>query len=226
MAMLDIFSKTKTKQKEIIRPKVIVDTREKQSLVASELIHEGCEVEFKHLHIGDYVIKDVVIERKTVSDFIGSMINGRLRKQLQNLQQVKNKLLLIEGIEEQELYNEENNVNENAIRGFILSILLNYKIPIVYTKDYEDTAKFIKVLAKKPSKEQEFGINNKPKPRDKKEQLQFIIEGFPGIGPKNAKKLLNEFKTIKNITNAPLEKIEELIGKKAEIFKLLEEPYS
>jgi len=225
MSILDIFSKTKTKEKTIIKPKIIVDTREKNSLVASELVKQGCEIEFRHLGVGDYIIKDVVIERKTISDFISSMINGRLRTQLQNLQQIKNKLLLIEGIDEYELYHEENSVNENAVRGFILSILLNHQIPIVYTKDYEDTAKFIKVLAKKPSKEAEFPTNIKPRATSVSEQLQFIMEGFPGIGPKTAKKLLNEFKTIKNIINADIKDLEKSIGKKAEIFKLIDHKY-
>ena len=225
MAFLDIFSQTKEISKQIIKPIIIVDTREKQSLIASELINQGCEVDFKHLHIGDYIVNEVVIERKTISDFISSMINGRLRKQLQDLQNIKNKILLIEGIDEQELYHEEHTINENAVRGFLLSIILNYKVPIIFTKDYEDTAKFIKVLAKKPKKEQEFGINNKPKPKNTNEQLQYLIEGFPGIGPKNAKKLLKEFKTIKNIINASIEDLEKVIGKKAEIFKLLDSAY-
>ena len=225
MAFLDIFSKTQEESINIEKPTIIIDTREKQSLVASELVHNGCEIKFKQLKVGDYIVKNTLIERKTVSDFIGSMVSGRLRKQLKNMQKVKNKILLIEGIDEQELYHPESNINENAIRGFLLSIILNYKIPIIFTKNYEDTAKFLVVLAKKQEKERELGINTKPRATSVKEQLQFIIEGFPGIGPKNAKKLLNEFKTIKNIINIPIEDLKKIIGKKAEIFKLLDHKY-
>ena len=74
------------------KPKIIVDTREKQSLVASELVHNGCEIKFEQLKVGDYIVKNTLIERKTVSDFIGSMLNGRLRKQLKNMQKVENKI--------------------------------------------------------------------------------------------------------------------------------------
>ena len=121
MAFLDIFSKTQEKSVNIKKPKIIVDTREKQSLVASELVHNGCEIKFKQLKVGDYIVKNILIERKTVSDFIGSMVSGRLRTQLKNMQKVKNKILLIEGIEDQELYHPESNINENAVRGFLLS---------------------------------------------------------------------------------------------------------
>ncbi|PIN94947.1 hypothetical protein COU53_01585 [Candidatus Pacearchaeota archaeon CG10_big_fil_rev_8_21_14_0_10_30_48] len=226
MPFVDIFSKSEKKGKPIIRPKIIVDTREKNSLIASELMRLQCDVEFQHLGIGDYIVKDTVIERKTISDFLGSMLNKRLVKQLKNMQPLKSKFLIIEGIDEHELYHSESHINENAIRGFLLSIILNFKIPIIYTKDYADTAKFLIVLAKKPTKEQESGINDKPKPRDVKEQLQYILEGFPGIGPKTARKLLEEFGTLKEIINTPIEKLEKLIGKKAESFKLSDKKYN
>jgi len=226
MEILDIFSNKKiNKIKEKI-PKIIVDIREKQSLLASELVRTGCEIEFKVIEIGDYLIKNYTIERKTVSDFLSSMINGRLKKQLINLQKAKNPLLMIEGIDERELYHSESKVNENAVRGFLLSIILNYKIPIIMTKDYEDSAKFLKILAKKPSKEKEDNLNIKRKSLDINEQLQYLIEGFPGIGPKNAKKLLRHFKTFKEIINSPIEEIEKIIGKKASVFKIIDAKYT
>jgi len=212
-------------QKNEQKPKIIIDHREKNSLVPSELVHLGCAIEFANLHIGDFIVKDVIIERKTVKDFLSSMINKRLISQLNDLQQIQNKILIIEGIEEQELYNAESGINENAIRGFMLSIILNHNIPIILTKNYADTAKFLMVLAKKQEKENEIGINAKKKSRDVREQMQFILEGFPGIGPKSAKKLLSHFKTIKNTINAPKEDLQKCIGKKSEIFRIIHREY-
>jgi ERCC4-type nuclease len=60
---------------------------------------------------------------------------------------------------------------------------------------------------------------------NKKEQLQYILEGFPGIGPKTAKKLLKKYKTIKKIILASQENLRKDIGKKADIFKLLDMEY-
>jgi len=224
--LFDIFLRKKEIIKEESKIKIIVDNRERNSLVFSELSKLGFPIEFQQLPIGDYIVKDTVIERKTISDFLGSMLNKRLIKQLKNMQPLKSKFLIIEGIDEHELYHSESHINENAIRGFLLSIILNFKIPIIYTKDYADTAKFLIVLAKKSSKEIEAGINDKPKPRDVKEQLQYILEGFPGIGPKTARKLLEEFGTLKEIINTPIEKLEKLIGKKAESFKLSDKKYN
>ena len=226
MTFFDIFQKRENLQqgKIIEKPRITADHGEKNSLVISELASLGIDVELKHLDVADFIVKDVAIERKTVQDFITSMINQRLKRQLEEIKQYPNNLLIIEGIEERELYPEENGINPNAIRGFLLSILINYKVPILFTKDYSDTAKFIAVLARK--QESEMGIRAKKKSRNKKEQLQYILEGFPGIGSKSAKKLLKKYKTIKSIVSQDLEELRKDLGVKAEKFlKLVEEEY-
>jgi ERCC4-type nuclease len=180
------------------------------------------------LKVADYIVKGTAIERKTVNDFVSSMINKRLSRQLEEMQQFENKLLIIEGIKEQELYsdNSKQGINANAIRGFLLSILLKHKIPIMFTKDEEDTAKFICVLAKKEEKS-ESPLNVRKKTLDKNEQLQNVVEAFPGIGPKTAKKLLEEFKTIKNIANSSKEELNKVLGKKSSVIKeIIERVYS
>ncbi len=225
--IFDIFSKKKNIiKKEKNEEKITMDYREKNSLVYSELIKLGIDVEIKELKVADYIVKDVVIERKTVSDFLNSMINRRLIRQLEEIIQYENRILIIEGIDEQELYSnslkkENRGINSNAIRGFLLSIILKYKVPIIFTQDAEDTAKFISVLSKKRDKELPIGLRAKKKSLNEKEQLQFIIESFPSIGPKTAKKLLEEFKTIKNIINASEEELKKILGKKSEIIKKL-----
>ncbi len=223
----NIFSrKISETKKEIPKEKIEIDYREKNCLVPAHLINLGFQIEFKELKVADYIVKGVAIERKTVSDFIASITNGRITNQLEELQQYENRLLIIEGTEEQELYTDSEErigMHPNSIRGFLLSILLKHKIPIIFTKDSEDTAKFILVISKK--KKNETRLNIKKKSLNKKEQLQFIVESFPGIGPKTARKLLEEFKTIKKIINAPREELNKILGKKADIFKLVEEEY-
>src|SRR3989344_740714 len=108
--IFNIFSNKKLNEKP--KQKIIIDMREKNSLVASEIVKLGFEIEFQTLKVGDYIANDVVIERKTVSDFLGSMINRRLLRQLEELQQYKKRILVIEGIYEKEIYpDNENNLN-------------------------------------------------------------------------------------------------------------------
>ena len=220
MSFHNIFETSK-RTKEKPKPKIIVDYREKNSPVFAELMQLGCELEFKQLAIGDYISGETIIERKTIPDFSNSMFNKRLLKQIESLKEKENKLFILEGFEEYEIYNNES---ANATRGMLLSIVLKHKIPLIFTKNYEDTAKFISVLARK-TKTQESGINDKPKPRNIQEQMQYIVEGFPGIGPKTARKLLEEFKTLENLFSQSIENIEKIIGKKSEAFKILNLEY-
>jgi Fanconi anemia group M protein len=219
----NIFSNKKTKNKNNKILKIIVDIHEKNSLVLSNLHILGIESELQSLEIGDYLIKDVIIERKTFSDFISSIIDKRLMMQLENMQAYEKKLLLLEGKEFDNI--EFSNLNPNAIRGMILSISLNYKIPIIFTKNEKESATYIYLLARQQEKNQiETSLHSK-KGKTKKEKMEYILESFSNIGPKNAKKLLEKFKTIKNIVQSSSTELEKEIGKKAEEFKIVDEEY-
>ena len=203
--------KEKTKEE-----KIIIDFREKNSLVPSEIIKLGLKIEFSNLEVGDYIVKEKIIERKTYSDFYSSIINRRLFFQLNELKRFENSLIIIEGFE------TEN--NKNQIRGAILSIVLNYKIPIIFTKSERETAEYLSILSKKQKKE--ISLNPKKTGLTKKQELEYILESFPGIGTKNSKKLLEEFHTLKSIVNSNSEKLKEIIGKKSESFKeIIEREY-
>lgn len=217
--IFNIFRKKREREGHIEKPKIIADYRERNSLVISELMNLGIDIETKELKVADYLIAGTAVERKTISDFINSMKNHHLVNQLEELRQYESRLLIVEGIDEQELYSDDFSegkigMHPNSIRGFLLSILLNYKVPIIFTKNYEDTAKFLAVLCKK--KRREIPLNIKKRAHSQKEQSQYILESFPGIGPKTAKKLLKKFRTIKDIINVPEEDIKKVIGKKAE----------
>ena len=216
--------KKKIKKEEVI----IIDYRERNSLVPAELVESGFNIAFENLKVADYIVRDVAIERKTVNDFISSMKTRRLIKQLEELQQYEKRLLIVEGIDEQELYTDSEEfigMHPNSVRGFLLSILLKHKVPIIFTKNYEDTVKFISLIAKKKTNN-EISLNVKKKSLSKKEQLQFIIESFPNIGPKTAKKLLKKFKTIKDLINASEKELKDIVGKKAElVYKLINQKY-
>ena len=214
MPFFDIFSKSKKKKET----KIIADLREKNSLVISELIEKGVKVEMKHLKVADYILGDIAIERKTARDFISSMINKRLERQLEEIKQYKNYFLIIEGN-----LNEVEFKNKNALRGMILEILLEKKIPILFSQDEEETATFLILLAKKSKKQANIRANKKI--LTKKEKLQYILEGFPGIGPRTAEKLLKKYKNLKTIFTTSIDELEKEIGKKARVFALLSEHY-
>jgi len=210
-------------------PLIIADIHEKNSLVISELANKTnnettktdnkIKLEIKLLKIGDYLIGDIIIERKTVSDLISSMINKRLIQQLNNLKKYKQQLLIIEG-DINETLNENSNSNiSKALRGLIISILTNYQIPIIFTKDYEDTAKYLITLAKQQIKPKSTISLHSRIPKSLKEQKSYILESFPNIGPKTAQKLIKKFKTLERIFQASMGELEEILKSRAKNFK-------
>ena len=222
MPFLNPFIKKSRKSKPKPTPLVIADIHEKNSLILSELKSSTqVKLQIKSLKIGDYLIGKTIIERKTVQDFISSMINKRLIQQLRQMKKYKQQLLIIEGIDEQELYRTDTNLNPNAIRGFILSILTNYQIPIVFTQNYQDTSKYLITLAKQQLKPSIESSLHHRIPKTIKEQKQYILESFPNIGPITAKKLLKKFKTLTNTLNAEEEELKEILKGKAQRFKEL-----
>ncbi|MEK6889399.1 MAG: ERCC4 domain-containing protein [Nanoarchaeota archaeon] len=212
MTFYNIFSKKKnpeenkeTKEKQTI----IIDNREKQSLVPSELTSLNFQLKFEQLQVGDYLVNNTIIERKTFADLQSSIINKRIFEQLSNLKD-KQSLLIIEG--KSNLF-----IHENALRGFLLSLATEFKVPFVFSKDEKDTALFISVLARKEKKE--ISLRFSPKLQSKSEIQQFILEGFPNIGPSTAKALLKEFKSLSAIFTANEEQLKPILKSKTKDFK-------
>src|SRR3989344_1767075 len=147
MKINDIFKKEKEKDSTKKYEEVIIDNREKNTLIPSILSKNKIPYKFEQLEVGDYIIKDIVIERKTINDLKSSIINKRLFSQIGNLKEQENKIIIIEGNFEDLINNEI--LHENAIRGAILSISLKEKIPIIFSKSEEDTYSYIELLARK-----------------------------------------------------------------------------
>jgi len=218
MTFFNIFSKEKEKE---IRKKIIIDNREKNSLVPSELVKLGFQIEFTQLSIADYIINNIAIERKTINDLKSSIINKRIFSQLENLKQYPFYFLIIEGINDEDIYS--GIIHENALRGFILSASLDYQVPIIFTQNERDTAKYLSILSNKSDKK-DISIRAKKTFQTREGQIQFILEGFPNIGPVKAKALLKKFKSIKNIVNADEKELEHILGKRVKEFLALVHP--
>jgi len=173
----------------------------------------------EQLEVGDYIVGDWVIERKSAKDFVTSILDGRIWEQINKLSKARKKLLIIEGEEDLYLIRE---VNPNVIRGVILTIA-EKGIPIIRTKNFIDTAYYLKVLAEKEKKQPSQVVITK-----KAETPVEALAAFPGIGEKFAKELLKRYKSIKNVINASLSGLSVVLGeKRARKFKeFIEKEYN
>ncbi len=210
---------------------IFVDNREQASSVTKELFGKECKIIMKQLTVGDYILsKDVCVERKTVEDFLSSMIDGRLFNQLIDLRENYPKPMIILEGDINELFTLRN-IHRNSIIGALTSIALDYQVPIINTKNSGETAEYLYVIAKREqiSEGREISLRIGRKGLTLREKQQYIIEGLPLVGPTLAKNLLKEFGSIKKIVNADekrLQKVENLGKKKAkEIRKVFDSQY-
>ena len=205
---------------------IIVDDRER--LMARILHEKGHEIEVKRLEIGDFVIGDVCIERKTVSDFVNSIIDRRLFNQIRNMKEMyERQIMVVEG--QEDIYSQRN-VHPNAIRGAIASIALDFNISMIRTVDANETADMLISIDRRLSKEGKEIELHKKKPISDEEEQEYIISSLPGVGTLLAKNLLREFKNVKNIFNASekeLMKVEGIGKEKAKkIYEIINKGYS
>ena len=193
------------------RPVIYADSREGSSRVLRELERLNVDIKVRSLAVADYQVSDdVAIERKTNSDFVSSIMDKRLHKQAKELvDNFKKPLMIIEGAE---LYT--GFIHPNAVRGAMASIALDFGISIIPTRSPEDTAAMIYRIALREQTHQksDIQIRTEKKPLTTWEQQLYIIESLPNIGPVTARKLLEQFKSVKNIINASEDDLKKVEG--------------
>ncbi len=212
------------------KPLVIVDERERNSEIPELLVKRGVSIKFRQLPVADYLISDTIaIERKTLRDFVKSIYDGRLFDQCIRLKEAYEvPLIIIEGdLTELPLIVE----NLNVFRGAMISASLDYDIKIFYSLKKEETADIIALIAKKKKRtnyEYPLVKGKPPQLKDLRQWQLYIVQSLPGIGSKSSEKLLNNFKTIKNIFTASEKDLAKIIGdaKAKKIFEIINKRYN
>ena len=192
--------------------KIIIDHREYRSSVVRNLMELGINIESQQLEIGDYILSSRIgVERKKVDDYLNSLINGRLFSQISKLRESYSRPMLI--IEGENLFTKRN-ITQNAIYGSLVSIMIDYGIPIFTTKDDIETANFLSLAAKREQKKDKKSVllRGEKNSMSITEQQRFIIEGLPNISSKLAQRLLSHFGSIKAIFNATETDLQEVDG--------------
>lgn len=210
---------------------VYADCREAPSQINSYIEDLGALVACKQLKVADYIASDRVgIERKTVPDFLGSIMNQRLFRQLEELSaSFENPVLIIEG--NPELLWHESSMHPNAIRGALASITVDYRVPIIWTRNSRETAAQIHWIAHREQKKNRNGVSirGEKKPMDTSRQQEFVVAGLPFVNSTLSRRLLEHFGSVKRIFNAKPDKlmrIDKIGEKKAkQIFELLNSKY-
>jgi len=183
--------------------RIVIDDRELSSGIPDLLRRKSVYVQLKRLDVGDYVIGEHAVERKTVRDFITSLYGGRLFDQARRLSQAyKNPVLLVEGDIQEVLADLRN---PRVYWGTLLALALNFDFNVFFTLDAEQTADFLHILASKTrgrAGQIRPLLVKKPRMATTKDWQLALLESLPTIGPILAEKLLLSFGSVRNVVRA------------------------
>jgi Fanconi anemia group M protein len=185
---------------------VVADYREKE--VSYFLKKFGADVNEINLQVGDFVCSDrIAVERKSHSDFISSIIDGRLFEQINALlENFETPIIIVEG-------HSNRQIEENAYKAALAKILSD-GISVINTKNPADTAKIIFWLAKKEQKKElrqpVFKVGKKS--IDSKILKEQIVASLPGVSSVISRRLLERFGSVEKIFTASEDELQKVKG--------------
>jgi Fanconi anemia group M protein len=194
--------------------RIIVDNRERNIELLECLSRSGVELSFAQLPVGDYVLSDrICVERKTVRDFEGSVMNARLFDQMDRLSSgFRKPMLILEGDEAEFL------LQPNVVLGTIVSIYSDYNVQVIRSSCVSETSLILAKLAEREQKKgkREPRIVGSKRAFSDSQWQELILGSMPGVGPKLARSLLSRFRTIVNVAAASEKELMEVdkVGKK------------
>jgi len=187
---------------------ILIDSREPNDMV-ERISTLGVPIKIAKLDAGDYVISNILIERKTPDDFLNSINSGRLFQQLFNIKQSGYRgILCIIG---QSPYScrtqREIHAYRSKLKLFKTVAFLSYGILLEHVDTIEDFLEFIRYIWERSNGETIAPVVNK---KITLEEVKIdILSRIPGIGAKMAKCLAAKF-TIRDLMNMDSNEIESL----------------
>jgi DNA excision repair protein ERCC-4 len=191
--------------------RMVVDERERKSGIPDLLKQIGVKVEMMNLPVGDYIVaSETVVERKSVSDFISSVFDGRLFDQCNRLKEhFEHPAIIIEGN-----VDEIDKITENPLvfYGAMSSVVLDFKIPVIPTPNASHTAKLlISMCARQGTVKGPF-LKKIRKSGDLQQQQLSILSSLPGVGEKLASRMLEKFGSPSSSLNASSLELSKING--------------
>lgn len=194
--------------------RILVDHRETKNHVFTHLKDTDAELVCEQLKTGDYICSDrVAVERKTAADFVQSLIDQRIFRQVSEIRECfERPVLIIEGDPNIMLF--ERNIHPNALRGALASLAIDHRIPIIWTANPKETAAQIYWIARREQVDARRDVAvRSPSGKDSVAGMQeFLVAGLPNINTKLSKKLLKKFKTPRRVFSAKPERLMKAEG--------------
>lgn len=192
---------------------VIVDDREANSEVV-RVLRESKKVTLtiERLAVGDYLLGDrLLVERKTISDLATSIKDGRLLRQASRLASSPLRgAMILEGTADDLLHIR---MRREAIQGAVVSITVVFGIPLLRSRNPEESARLLLYAARQISRTPSRALPRRGKRPTGKRRIQLhILQGLPGVGPERAHGLLDAFGSVQAVVTARADQLADVPG--------------
>ena len=200
---------------------VIVDSREKKKQ-QNLLRNQGLEFTVKALPCGDYAALcddgKVTIERKAISDFLQSLLSGRLEDQLKRLANEPVPILLVTGsFKEVQKFYKKSKITEEHVHGALASAVVRFGLRSViwiqdgYADSHDDGLIIATKILKKIAEGKLDQIKDRRIKRTENPQRE-VVKLLLNVPTDVAQNLLDRFSTVRCIINANDEELLKVPG--------------
>ncbi|KAM9305957.1 DNA repair endonuclease XPF [Gastrophryne carolinensis] len=214
-------------QQKNVQQSIIVDMREFRSELPSLIHRRGIDIEPVTLEVGDYILTpDICVERKSISDLIGSLNNGRLFTQCVSMcRYYKRPILLIEfdpnkpfSLTSRSSIHQEISVNDISSKITLLTLHFP-RLRILWCPSPYATAELFEELKQnrpQPDAATAMGITADSETISESDKYnpgpQDFLLKMPGVNAKNCRAIMNHVKNIAELTTLSQEKLTEILG--------------
>ncbi|GLH07493.1 DNA repair endonuclease XPF [Gryllus bimaculatus] len=207
--------------------RIIVDMREFRSELPALIYKRGIEIEPITLHVGDYILTpEICVERKSVSDLIGSLNSGRLYTQaVAMMRHYAKPMLLIEFDHNkpfvlQGQYYVSKNVSSKDVSAKLQLLTLHFpKLRLVWSPSPYATAELFDELKQgypEPDAMAAASIGAELESELDSDKFNTAVHDFvaklPGVITKTLKNVLSKGKSLDHLVRCSKEQLQELVG--------------
>jgi len=178
---------------------LIIDTREPPEM--ERKFNQWIKCRSEKLEVGDYKYGDLVIERKTIFDFISSIKKGHIQKQAIELQQFKYPYVIVigyyEDIFKSPQYQYFRHFTKEHWIGSLASINIRYeRVKFINIRNNKDYIKLVLKLIEKTYDNKKVLYSTEVMKLDKNVSLEdrkaLMLTAIPGVSLGKAKTLLKK----------------------------------
>ncbi|CAG4971833.1 unnamed protein product [Parnassius apollo] len=213
-------------------PLVIVDMREFRSDLPALLHKKGINIEPVTITIGDYILTpDICVERKSISDLIGSLNSGRLYTQCTQMCRNYSRPILLIEFDQNKPFNLQGNLVVSTdlsgadIRQKLQLLTIHFpRLKLVWSPSPYATAELfyeLKQGRKNPNVDEAISLSGENTADDMSyERYNILVHDFvqklPGVTSKNISRIMNRGQSLDHLISLTKEQLTDILENRGE----------